>query len=127
VNISSSNFSLYGEMSSRVMNIQSDYSPNQETYSIDEYFLEVSGVLHNITECGFKMRRHVLTWIGIPVSVDVTPTKSLSKVAVIFVNFIKKRNNELNSKSYFLRLSFFYSNNIIFLCVQVGIFKKQLI
>ena len=49
VNVFSANFALYGDMSNRIMNILSDYSPNQEIYSIDECFLDLSGMLVDLT------------------------------------------------------------------------------
>jgi len=96
VNIYSANFTLYGDMSSRVMSILSDYSPDQEIYSIDECFLDVTGILYDLTEYGLKMRQHVLKWTGIPVSVGIAPTKSLSKVA----NKIAKKFTERTGGSY---------------------------
>lgn len=81
VAVFSSNFMLYGDMSHRVMSILSEYSPNQEIYSIDECFLDFSGLLVDLTEYGLKMRKRVHQWTGIPVSVGVAPTKSLAKVA----------------------------------------------
>ena len=96
VNIYSANFTLYGDMSSRVMSILSDYSPDQEIYSIDECFLDVTGILYDLTEYGLKMRQHVLKWTGIPVSVGIAPTKSLSKVA----NKIAKKFTERTGDSH---------------------------
>jgi len=81
VNIFSANFPLSGDLSSRVMSILSDYNPNQEMYSIDECFLDVTGILHDLTEHGLKTRQHVLKWAGNPELVGNVPIKSLSKVA----------------------------------------------
>jgi len=81
VNIFSANFTLYGDMSSRVMSILSDYSPDQKIYSTDECFLDVTGILHDLTEHGLKTRQHVLKWAGNPELVGNVPIKSLSKVA----------------------------------------------
>jgi DNA polymerase V len=96
VNVFSANFSLYGDMSNRIMNILSDYSPEQEIYSIDECFLDLSGMLVDLTEYGLKMRKHVVKWTGVPVSVGVAPTKSLAKVA----NKIAKKFTERTGGSY---------------------------
>jgi DNA polymerase V len=96
VHVFSANFSLYGDLSNRVMTILADYSPNQEIYSIDECFLDVTGILHDLTEYGLKMRKHVLKWTGIPVSVGMAPTKSLAKVA----NKIAKKFPERTGGSY---------------------------
>lgn len=81
VQVFSANFALYGDMSNRVMNILSTYTPNQEIYSIDECFLDLSGLLVDFNQYGIKMRTQVLQWTGIPVSVGIAPTKSLSKLA----------------------------------------------
>ena len=96
VNVFSANFTLYGDMSNRIMNILSDYSPNQEIYSIDECFLDVSGMLVDFTEYGLKMRKHVVKWTGVPVSVGIAPTKSLAKVA----NKIAKKFTERTGGCY---------------------------
>lgn len=81
VAVFSANFALYGDMSNRVMTILSDYSPNQEIYSIDECFLDVSNMLVDLTTYGLEMRKKVHKGTGIPVSVGIAPTKSLAKVA----------------------------------------------
>ncbi len=96
VKVFSANFALYGDMSNRVMNILSNYAPNQEIYSIDECFLDLSGMLIDFQPYGIKMRTQVLQWTGIPVSVGVAPTKSLAKVA----NKIAKKFSERTGGCY---------------------------
>ena len=96
VAVFSANFALYGDMSNRVMTILSDYSPNQEIYSIDECFLDLSNMLVDLQEHGLKMRKQVLQWTGIPVSVGIAPTKALSKVA----NRIAKKFTDRTGGSY---------------------------
>ena len=81
IHVFSANFTLYGDLSNRVMNILSNYSPDQEIYSIDECFLKLTGINCDLTEYGLKMRKQVLRWTGIPVSVGIAPTKSLAKAA----------------------------------------------
>lgn len=82
VQVFSANFPLYGDMSNRVMRILSNYSPNQEIYSIDECFLDVSNMLiEDLKAYGIKMREHVMKWTGIPISVGIAPTKALAKTA----------------------------------------------
>ena len=82
VHVFSSNFPLYGDMSSRVMNILSSYTPDIEIYSIDEAFLELKGFEnYNLEEHGKKIRKTILKWTGIPVSIGFAPTKALAKVA----------------------------------------------
>ena len=94
VHVFSSNFPLYGDMSSRVMNILSSYSPNIEVYSIDEAFLELKGFEnYNLEEYGKEIREKILKWTGIPVSIGFAPTKALAKVANrISKKFDKKTN-----------------------------------
>lgn len=78
----SANFALYGDLSNRVMTILSDYSPEIEIYSIDEAFIKLSGFeKFNLQDYGAEMRYKVEKWTGIPISVGIAPTKSLSKVA----------------------------------------------
>lgn len=82
VHVFSSNFALYGDMSNRVMTILGTFCPNMEIYSIDEAFLDFSGFeLHDLEVIGVEMRKRVLQWTGIPVSVGFAPTKALAKVA----------------------------------------------
>ncbi|MBP1592992.1 MAG: umuC [Bacteroidetes bacterium] len=92
----SANFSLYGDMSHRVMCILSGYSPEQEVYSIDECFLNLTGFEVDLHAYGVKMRKHVLQWTGIPVSVGVAPTKALAKLA----NRIAKKFPDRTEGSY---------------------------
>ena len=82
VHVFSSNFPLYGDMSSRVMNILTKYTPNIEIYSIDEAFLEFKGFEnYNLEKYGKEIRKTILKWTGIPVSIGFAPTKALAKVA----------------------------------------------
>ena len=94
VYVFSSNFPLYGDMSSRVMNILSTYTPNIEIYSIDEAFLEFKGFEnYDLEEYGKEIRKKILKWTGIPVSIGFAPTKALAKVANrISKKFDKKTN-----------------------------------
>jgi len=78
----SSNYSLYGDMSARVMSILSDFSPNQEIYSIDECFLDLDGFDPNtLMDYGQKIRQTVRQGTGIPVCVGMADTKTLAKLA----------------------------------------------
>ena len=82
VHVFSSNFPLYGDMSNRVMSILSKYTPSIEIYSIDEAFLEFKGFEnYNLENYGKKIRKTILKWTGIPVSIGFAPTKALAKVA----------------------------------------------
>ncbi|MFD2891381.1 Y-family DNA polymerase [Flavobacterium chuncheonense] len=78
----SSNYALYGDMSSRVMNLLRSYTPEIEIYSIDEAFLKFEGFDYcNLDELGNKMRYTVTKGTGIPISIGFAPTKALAKVA----------------------------------------------
>jgi DNA polymerase V len=78
----SSNYTLYGDMSRRVQTTLQEFSPNIETYSIDESFLDLSGFAdRNLIAYGQKMRATVRRWTGIPTCVGIGPTKTLAKLA----------------------------------------------
>ncbi len=82
VHVFSSNFALYGDMSNRVMTILGTFCPKMEIYSIDEAFLDFSGFdLYDLEALGRDIRKRVLQWTGIPVSVGFAHTKALAKVA----------------------------------------------
>ncbi|PKN74097.1 MAG: protein umuC [Candidatus Cloacimonetes bacterium HGW-Cloacimonetes-3] len=78
----SSNYALYGDMSARVMDVLSMFSPDVEIYSIDEAFLGLTGFrTRNFEEFGRKIKSTVQQWTGIPVSVGISTTKTLAKIA----------------------------------------------
>jgi len=78
----SSNYSLYADMSSRMMNVLAAYSPDQEVYSIDECFLGLAGFSqYNLVTYGQRMRTQVRQWLGLPVCVGFGETKTLAKLA----------------------------------------------
>ena len=82
VQVFSSNYTLYGDMSQRVMETLEQFCPYLEVYSIDEAFLGLSGfVSRNLTEYGRTIRTTVKQWTGIPVSVGIAETKTLAKLA----------------------------------------------
>ena len=82
IHVFSSNYALYGDMSSRVMNLLTEYSPDIEIYSIDEAFLKFEGFENfSLQEIGETMRYKVTKGTGIPISVGFAPTKALTKVA----------------------------------------------
>tara|TARA_R110000751_G_scaffold14621_3_gene47360 strand:- start:1016 stop:2275 length:1260 start_codon:yes stop_codon:yes gene_type:complete len=82
VTVLSSNYPLYGDMSSRVMSILKQYSPDIEVYSIDESFLYFKGFdNYDFTKYGLEIKSRILKWTGIPTCVGIAPTKALSKVA----------------------------------------------
>ena len=77
----SSNFTLYGELSDRVMTILAHYSPRVEVYSIDECFLDLQGLPGQPLDIGKRMRDQVLRWVGLPTCVGIANTKTLAKFA----------------------------------------------
>jgi len=78
----SSNYELYAEMSNRVMTILSEFAAETEIYSIDECFLQVSGMEHfNLKEYGTKIVTTVERSTGIPVCIGIASTKTLAKLA----------------------------------------------
>ena len=79
--VKSSNYPLYGDMSSRVMKIIGEYSPVQEVYSIDESFIDLEKLPFNLMSHMQSLRRRVKNWTGIPVCVGVGSTKVLAKLA----------------------------------------------
>ena len=82
IKILSSNYPLYGDMSSRVMRILEQFSPDIEVYSIDEAFLQFKGFEnYDFQDYGNQMRQRILKWTGIPTCVGVASTKALTKVA----------------------------------------------
>ena len=78
----SSNYALYADMSNRVMSILRQFSPDQEVYSIDESFLDLTGFpSKNLSVYGQDMRQRILQWTGLPVCVGIALTKTLAKLA----------------------------------------------
>lgn len=79
--VRSSNYTLYGDMSGRVMSVLLQFTPNLEIYSIDEAFLGLAGFENRLEAHARELQATVLAWTGIPVSVGIAPTKTLAKVA----------------------------------------------
>ena len=77
----SANFALYGDLSDRMMSLAAGLGHKQEIYSIDESFVDVSGIRGDITERSRKVRQRILQWIGIPCGIGIGPTKTLAKLA----------------------------------------------
>ena len=84
----SSNYTLYADMSRRVMETLCNFTPEIEIYSIDEAFLNLSGLSDNPTDYGRRIRETVKQWTGMPVSIGIAETKTLAKIA----NRIAKRS-----------------------------------
>ncbi|MBN1005430.1 translesion error-prone DNA polymerase V subunit UmuC [Amphritea pacifica] len=83
VAVFSSNYALYGDISARVMTILEQEAPAVEVYSIDEAFLDLSGLAphFSLVEYGLQIKRRVYQYTGIHVSVGIAPTKTLAKLA----------------------------------------------
>ena len=82
INVFSTNFALYGDLSARVMYCLSQFVKDIEVSSIDESFLDFNGMkYHNLPEEARKIVYTVKKNIGIPVSIGIAPTKTLAKVA----------------------------------------------
>ncbi len=97
----SSNYSLYADLSNRVMSLLAQFSPNQEVYSIDESFLDLSGIPIDHTQYSQQIRETIRRCVGIPVCVGIAPSKTLSKLA----NHVAKKNARFGSVCDFNALS----------------------
>ncbi len=90
VAVFSSNYALYGDFSSRVMTTLGALAPSMEVYSIDEAFLDLTGIApEEAMALAHRIRRTLLKNTGIPVSIGLAPTKTLAKIA----NHFAKKNN----------------------------------
>ncbi|HGN1201410.1 translesion error-prone DNA polymerase V subunit UmuC [Providencia rettgeri] len=83
INIFSSNYVLYADMSNRVMSLLSTFAPRLEIYSIDEAFLDFAGMNNtfNLEEYGRKIQSTILQNTHLPVGIGIAPTKTLAKLA----------------------------------------------
>jgi DNA polymerase V len=83
VAVFSSNYALYADISARVMRTLEEMAPSVEIYSIDEAFLDLSGIeaSRDLVNFGKEILQTVNRWVGVPVSVGIAPTKTLAKLA----------------------------------------------
>ena len=81
INVYSSNFALYGDISNRIMSIIKDDNPDAEIYSIDEAFISINSRYRNPKEYCLQLAEKIYQWTGIPVSIGIGKTKTLAKVA----------------------------------------------
>jgi DNA polymerase V len=131
VHVFSSNYSLYGDISRRVMKTLKHFALEMEIYSIDEAFLNLTIVPdEEVLQFGKKIRETILQWVGIPTSIGIATTKTLSKIANHIakkeksgiVSLINKKNIDHILKKIEIRdvwgvgrqLTKFYINNGIF-------------
>ena len=103
VNVFSTNFALYGDMSKRVMSLLSNMSPDIEIYSIDEAFMDFSGI-QDCFKLASEMRETVIKHTGIPISIGIAKTKTLTKVANHYAKrhtkegvYVLDNKNQINS------------------------------
>ncbi|MEJ2648786.1 MAG: Y-family DNA polymerase [Sedimentisphaerales bacterium] len=90
IEVFSSNYTLYADMSSRVMDTLATFTPDIEIYSIDEAFLNLAGFESPLVEYGRRIQQTVKKWTGMPVSIGIAKTKTLAKIA----NHLAKRSAE---------------------------------
>ena len=95
----SSNYTLYADISNRVMHLLAQFSPEQEVYSIDECFLELTG-MSDLNRYGQQIRATVRQCVGIPVCVGIASSKTLAKLA----NHVAKKQLPFNSVCNFNEL-----------------------
>ncbi|WP_291110134.1 Y-family DNA polymerase [Flavobacterium sp. UBA6195] len=94
IRVFSSNYALYGDLSHRVMKILENYTPNVEVYSIDEAFLNFSGMtILDFNAYGAEIQHRILKWLSIPIGIGFAPTKALSKVANKIAKKFPERTN----------------------------------
>ena len=77
----SANFTLYGDMSDRMMSLAAGLGPTQEIYSIDESFIGLQGVRGDLTKRAHAISARINQWVGIPCGVGIGQTKTLAKLA----------------------------------------------
>ncbi|MCA9333085.1 hypothetical protein KDA00_04410, partial [Candidatus Saccharibacteria bacterium] len=78
----SGNFELYGDMSRRIVGICTSITPHTEVYSVDESFLDLSELnISNLTTWGQEVKKRIMQWTGIPVSIGIAGSKTLAKLA----------------------------------------------
>lgn len=92
IEVFSSNYTLYGSMSNRVMRLLKSFSPRVEIYSIDEAFLDLSDMkfVNDLFAYGTEIREKILGHTGLPVCIGIAPTKALAKMANRYAKKTKK-------------------------------------
>jgi DNA polymerase V len=97
----SSNYELYANMSARFMATLRQFSPRQEVYSIDECFLDLTGIGRDLVDYGQEIKETVTRWTGLPICVGIGHSKTLAKLA----NHHAKKRPELNGVCDFTRMN----------------------
>ena len=97
VTLFSSNYTLYGDISARIMSVLATFTPDLEIYSIDEAFLSFKGMEHfDLEKYAKKIKDTVWKWIGIPVSIGIGETRTLAKIANHIAKKYKKFRGVFN-------------------------------
>lgn len=96
----SSNYELYANMSNRFMVTLRQFSPRQEVYSIDECFLDLTGIKRDLVAYGQEIKETVTRWTGLPICVGIGYSKTLAKLA----NYYAKKQPQLNGVCDFTRM-----------------------
>jgi len=96
IQVLSGNFHLYTDMSNRVMQVLADMAPATQPYSIDECFLDITGMTNNLDEYGRAVQIKVKQWTGVPVGIGIAETKTLAKVANRIAKTSTKTGGVLN-------------------------------
>lgn len=97
----SSNYELYANMSNRFMTTLRQFAPRQEVYSIDESFLDLTGIKRDLTAYGKEIKDTVMKWTGLPICVGMGSTKTLAKLA----NHCAKKQSHFNGVCDFTSMS----------------------
>lgn len=97
----SSNYELYANMSNRFMTILRQFTPRQEVYSIDESFLDLTGINRDLVAYGTEIKDTVMQWTGLPICVGMGSTKTLAKLA----NHCAKKQSHFNGVCDFTSMS----------------------
>lgn len=105
----SSNYELYANMSNRFMATLRQFSPRQEVYSIDESFLDLTGIKRDLVAYGQEIKNTVFEWTGLPICVGMGSTKTLAKLA----NHCAKKQPHMNGVCDFTSMSEIDLDNIM--------------
>lgn len=97
----SSNYELYANMSNRFMATLKQFAPRQEVYSIDESFLDLTGMKRDLIAYGQEIKNTVMQWTGLPICVGIGSTKTLAKLA----NHCAKKQPHMNGVCDFTSMS----------------------
>ncbi|BCX14101.1 MAG: SOS mutagenesis and repair protein UmuC [Candidatus Dojkabacteria bacterium] len=112
VQLFSANFSLYGDISNRVMQTIKTFGFEIEQYSIDEAFVYVDEKL-DFQKLAFDMQKKIKQWCGIPVSIGIAPTKTLAKLANYHAKKFSEKNISYIDNIYSRQWSNFFKNSAI--------------